>query len=40
MIERGKRNPSVKVAKSIAETLKFDWTIFFNEKCNEMKRFG
>lgn len=29
MIESGKRNPSIKVAKLIAEKLNFDWTIFF-----------
>lgn len=37
MIEQGKRNPSVKVAKDIADTLNFNWTIFFNDKCNELK---
>ncbi|MCM3316149.1 helix-turn-helix transcriptional regulator [Rummeliibacillus stabekisii] len=39
MIEQGKRTPSVKVAKDIAEVLGFDWTIFFETKCNEMKHF-
>lgn len=29
MIEQGKRNPSVRVAKKIAETLDLDWLIFF-----------
>ncbi|KGX85041.1 helix-turn-helix transcriptional regulator [Pontibacillus litoralis] len=38
MIEQGKRNPSVSVAKSIASTLGFDWTIFFDNQCNEMKQ--
>lgn len=28
-LETGKRNPSVKVAKKIANVLKFDWTNFF-----------
>ena len=35
MIESGNRKPSVTVAKSIANTLGFDWTLFFNEKSNE-----
>jgi putative transcriptional regulator len=34
MIEKGNRKPSVPVAQSIGKTLGFDWTIFFNEKCN------
>ncbi len=29
MIEHGKRTPSVKTAKKIAEVLGFDWTKFF-----------
>lgn len=29
MIEHGKRTPSVKTAKKIAEVLGFDWTAFF-----------
>ncbi|RJS60152.1 helix-turn-helix transcriptional regulator [Bacillus sp. PK3_68] len=37
MIESGSRNPSVNVAKRIAKTLGFEWTIFFENKCNEMK---
>lgn len=37
MIEQGKRNPSVKVAKNIANTLDFNWTIFFNDRCNELQ---
>ncbi len=28
-IEKGLKNPSVKVAKRIANKLEFDWTIFF-----------
>lgn len=35
MIELGERRPSVQVAKSIAKVLDFDWTIFFESKCNE-----
>lgn len=38
MIEQGNRSPSVKVAKDIAEALGFDWTIFFENKCNETKQ--
>lgn len=38
MIEQGNRNPSVPVAKAIASTLEFDWTIFFDEQCNETKQ--
>jgi putative transcriptional regulator len=30
-IEKGNRNPSIFVAKKIAETLNFDWTIFFED---------
>lgn len=32
MIENGHRNPSVDVAKRIASTLEFEWTIFFDDK--------
>ncbi len=35
MIERGKRRPSVDVAKRISNVLNFDWTIFFNQQCVE-----
>lgn len=28
-IEQGERDPSVNVAKKIAEVLKFNWTFFF-----------
>ncbi|WP_312754074.1 helix-turn-helix transcriptional regulator [Rummeliibacillus suwonensis] len=35
MIEQGKRNPSVQVAKDISRTLKIDWTNFFEIKSNE-----
>lgn len=34
-IELGNRNPSVTVAKRIAATMKFNWTIFFDENCSE-----
>lgn len=37
MIERGKRKPSVHVAKSIATAMAFDWTIFFESEGNETK---
>lgn len=37
MIERGKRKPSVQVAKSIAKVMGFDWTIFFESEGNETK---
>jgi len=37
MIENGRRNPSVDVAKRIAAFLNFDWTIFFSETGNDMK---
>lgn len=39
MIEQGNRNPSVKVAKAIAITLGFEWTIFFDNQCNESKQY-
>ena len=35
MIENGDRTPSVDVAKSIAEVLEIDWTIFFELKSNQ-----
>lgn len=38
MIETGKRMPSVTVAKSIGRAMGFDWTIFFENKGNEMKQ--
>lgn len=37
MVEQGKRTPSVEIAKLIAMVLGFDWTIFFDDKCNESK---
>lgn len=33
-IEQGSKTPSVYVAKKIAKTLKFDWTLFFENKCS------
>lgn len=39
-IESGLRNPSVAVAKKISRKLNFDWTIFFNDECNEKKQKG
>jgi len=38
MIEQGNRNPSVAVAKSIADAIGFNWTIFFDNQCNETKQ--
>lgn len=38
MIETGARTPSVPVAKSIGQTLGFDWTIFFETESNETTR--
>jgi len=38
MIEQGNRSPSVKVAKRIADVLDFEWTIFFDNKCNIVKQ--
>ncbi|MFD1316998.1 helix-turn-helix transcriptional regulator [Loigolactobacillus coryniformis] len=34
-IENGDRQPSVKVAKKIANKMKFDWVIFFDDYSNE-----
>ncbi|OAH53861.1 XRE family transcriptional regulator [Domibacillus aminovorans] len=33
-LEKGNKNPSVKVAKSIAKILAFDWTLFFTNECS------
>lgn len=38
MIERGLRTPSVTASKAIATTLNFEWTYFFEEKCNVSKQ--
>lgn len=35
MIESGERRPSVDVAKSIADVLDIDWTIFFELESNQ-----
>lgn len=39
MIEQGKRDPSVKAAKDIAEALSFNWTIFFDNKVHDSRNF-
>lgn len=36
MIESGQRNPSVRAAQSIGNALNFNWTLFFEQKGNEM----
>lgn len=36
MIESGVRDPSVAVAKRIADVLNFDWTLFFKQEGNEL----
>lgn len=33
-IENGTKTPSVDVAKKIAKTLDFDWTLFFSNQCS------
>lgn len=38
-IENGIRNPSVDTAKKIADTLSFEWTLFFEASSHEMKQF-
>lgn len=40
MIESGYRNPSVITAQAVGEALNFDWTIFFENQCNETKPCG
>ena len=37
-IELGVRRPSVAVAKRIASTLDFDWTVFFDNQCSESEQ--
>ena len=37
MVEQGKRTPSVDIAKTISRVMGFEWTIFFEDKCNELK---
>ncbi|MGJ9384292.1 helix-turn-helix transcriptional regulator [Salipaludibacillus sp. CF4.18] len=36
-IETGDRNATVINAKKIANLLNFDWTIFFDNSCHELK---
>lgn len=36
-IETGERNVRPHIAKKIAKLLDFDWTLFFEEECHEMK---
>lgn len=36
MIEKGLRQPSVEIAKKIGVELAFQWTIFFDNKTNEV----
>lgn len=38
MIENGNRDPSVEVAKKIAQALDFSWTFFFEDQGNEAKQ--
>ncbi|QDI92005.1 helix-turn-helix transcriptional regulator [Salicibibacter cibarius] len=38
MIESGTRNPSVTASKAIGEALDFQWTIFFDDGCNDTKQ--
>ncbi len=33
-IEKGVRNPTVKLAKAIANVLEFDWTLFYQDMIN------
>lgn len=33
-IEKGTKTPSVDVAKKIAKTLEFEWTLFFVSECS------
>ncbi|REJ29256.1 helix-turn-helix transcriptional regulator [Caldibacillus debilis] len=35
MIEQNQRDPSVNVAKRIAKTLNFEWTLFFEDQLHE-----
>ncbi|MDE0581516.1 helix-turn-helix domain-containing protein [Planococcus sp. A6] len=37
MIEQGERSPSVIVAKKIAQSLEFQWTIFFEKEVHESR---
>jgi putative transcriptional regulator len=38
LIEQGKRDPSVRLAKKIAKAMKFDWVIFFGENGHILKQ--
>ncbi|MBE9390253.1 helix-turn-helix transcriptional regulator [Vagococcus salmoninarum] len=35
MIENGRRQPSVRVAKRIGQALEFEWTLFFENSQNQ-----
>lgn len=37
MYEQGERNPSVGVAKRIADTLDFKWTLFFEDEVHVLR---
>lgn len=37
MIEQDNRNPSVSVAKRIADVLEFPWTYFFDDRVHETR---
>ena len=37
-IINGTRRPSPEVAQRLGKKLKFDWTIFFKQECNESKQ--
>lgn len=38
-IENGTKTPSVDVAKKIAKTLGFEWTLFFENECSLKEHF-
>lgn len=38
MYEQGKRDPSVAVAVKISDVLKFNWTLFFEDKVHETRK--
>lgn len=40
MIEQQKRSPSVSVAMKIANVLKFEWTLFFQDQCHDSRKSG
>ncbi|WP_342538497.1 helix-turn-helix transcriptional regulator [Sporosarcina sp. FSL K6-1540] len=37
MYEQGERDPSVGVAVNIADVLKFNWTLFFEDKVRKVR---